>query len=157
FLSRFFTDQGLNVVLSEAVLTQEGTLNGPRSGTPQQVFRSIGNSNQLLAYYDGATVYVYKSSERVSRDFALTSGNVERFVRAFFELKLGDENNSFTASPETGIVLVTGAQRFIEQAEVLANSLGGASANAVSVFKYMPLRYAWASDTTMTVGNRQVV
>ncbi|MBS7458772.1 type III secretion system outer membrane ring subunit SctC [Coralloluteibacterium stylophorae] len=157
FLSRFFSDQGLTVVLSEAVRNDRRTLNGPRSGTPAQVFRSIANSNGLLAYYDGMAVYVYLANERISRDFSMTPDNVGRFMRAFYEFKLGDDQNNFNASPDTGIVMVSGARRFVQQAEALANSLGIMSATTPAAFKYLPLKYAWASDTSMTVGNRQVV
>ncbi|MFC4729890.1 type III secretion system outer membrane ring subunit SctC [Coralloluteibacterium thermophilus] len=157
FLTRFFTDQGLTVVLSDAVRQDRRTLNGPRSGTPAQIFRGIANSNGLLAYYDGMVVYVYLANERVSRDFAMTPDNVSRFMRAFYEFKLGDEQNNFNASTETGIVMVSGARRFVEQAEALANSLGIMSSTAPAAFKYLPLRYAWASDTSMSVGSRQIV
>src|SRR5579883_2445463 len=56
FLERFFAEQNLQAVVSPLVANQGGTLNGPRSGTPEQVFRSIAASNQLTAYYDGGAV-----------------------------------------------------------------------------------------------------
>ena len=77
FLTRFFAEQGLQVVLSPLVESQGGTLNGPRSGSAEQVFRSIASANQLTAYYDGGAVYIYKLNERMTRYLAVPSSRVE--------------------------------------------------------------------------------
>jgi N-methylhydantoinase A/oxoprolinase/acetone carboxylase beta subunit len=65
FLTRFFAEQGMQVVFSPLVESQSSTLNGPRAGTPDQVFRSIASANQLSAYFDGSAVDtpVYERSE----------------------------------------------------------------------------------------------
>ena len=156
FLAGFFADQGLQVVLSPLVENQGGTLNGPRSGTPEQVFRSIANANQLTAYYDGSAVYVYKQNERITRYFAVPPAKVEDFVRAFQGMHLGDQGNTFSARSDTGLVVATGTPRFVEQAQELTRTLKQQELSANAVFKMFELKYAWASDASFTVGNRQV-
>ncbi|HJT99150.1 MAG TPA: type III secretion system outer membrane ring subunit SctC [Rhodanobacteraceae bacterium] len=156
FLAGFFADQGLQVVLSPLVENQGGTLNGPRSGTPEQVFRSIANANQLTAYYDGSAVYVYKQNERITRYFAVPPAKVQDFVRAFQGMHLGDAGNTFSARSDTGLVVATGAPRFVEQAQELTRTLKQQELSANAVFKMFELKYAWASDASFTVGNRQV-
>ncbi len=101
FLTRFFAEQGMQVVLSPLVESQGGTLNGPRSGSPEQVFRSVARANQLTAYYDDSAVYIYKQNERITRYFAVPSARVEDFVSAFHEMRLGDSENTFNARSDS--------------------------------------------------------
>lgn len=157
FLVRFFTEQSLSVVMSEELEALEVTLSGPRRGSYEDVFRSVANASQLIAYYDGNAVYLYRARERESLDFSLSPGAVDRFIRGFLELRLGDRHNTFTASVEAGVVMVSGTPRFIEQVRVLARNLSMTSASGQLAFRHIPLRYAWASDTTIHVGNREVV
>jgi len=156
FLQEFFADQGLAVVISQQLRSQGGTISGPRSGTAQRVFRSIATSNDLITYYDGSAVYIYLSRERTTRYATLPTPRVEDFAGAFSKMKLGDDANTFTATSGNGLVMITGAPRFVEQVQQLADAINGQVPSPPTVFKYYPLRYAWAADMTMTVGNRQV-
>lgn len=156
FLTRFFAEQGMQVVLSPLVESQAGTLNGPRAGSPEQVFRSIASANQLSAYYDGSAVYVYKLNERITRYFAVPTNRVEDFVRAFHEMRLGDSANTFNARAESGLVVVTGAPRFIEQAKELTDTLKHQQLTTSATMRVFTLKYAWASDTTFTAGSREI-
>jgi len=156
FLQEFFADQGLAVVVSQQLRAQGGTVNGPRSGTPAKVFRSIATSNDLITYYDGSAVYAYLSRERMTRYATLPPPRVEDFAGAFGKMKLGDDANTFTATTGNGLVMITGAPRFVEQVQQLADAINGQVPSPATVFKYYPLRYAWASDTTMNIGNRQM-
>ena len=156
FLQQFFADQGLAVVISQQLRSQGGTLSGPRSGTAQKVFRSIATSNDLITYYDGSAVYIYLARERMTRYATLPPPRVEDFAGAFSKMRLGDEANTFTATTGNGLVMITGAPRFVEQVQQLADAVNGQVPSPPTVFKYYALRYAWAADTTMTVGNRQL-
>lgn len=155
FLKEFFDDQGLAVVVSQQVRARGATISGPRGGNPQRVFSSICASNDLGYYYDGSAVYVYLSSERITRYANLPPARVEDFVGAFQKMKLGDDGNTFTATSGNGLVMITGVPRFVEQVQQLADAINGQSPSNATVFKYYKLRYAWAADMTMTVGNRQ--
>ncbi len=156
FLTRFFAEQGMQVVLSPLVESQGGTLNGPRSGSPEQVFRSVASANQLSAYYDDSAVYIYKQNERITRYFAVPSSRVEDFVRAFHEMRLGDSSNTFNARSDSGLIVVSGAPRFIEQAEELSRTLKRQQLTTSATMRVFTLKYAWAADTSFTAGSREV-
>lgn len=155
FLKEFFDDQGLGVVISPQARARAATINGPRGGNPLKVFTSICAANDLISYYDGSAVYVYLSSERTTRYANLPPARVEDFVGAFQKMKLGDDGNTFTATSGNGLVMITGAPRFVDQVQHLADAINGQSPSNATVFKYYKLRYAWAADMTMTIGNRQ--
>jgi len=155
FLLEFFADQGLSANVSQQVRARGGTISGVRAGSPQKIFASIAGSNDLISYYDGAAVYVYLSSERTTRYANLPPARVEDFVGAFQKMKLGDDANSFSATSGNGLVMITGTPRFVEQVLQLADAVNGQGPNNATVFKYYKLRYAWAADMTMTIGNRQ--
>src|SRR5688500_9600271 len=156
FLTRFFAEQGLQVVLSPLVESQGGTLNGPRSGSAEQVFRSIASANQLTAYYDGGAVYIYKINERITRYLAVPSSRVEEFARAFHEMRLGDSANTFNARADSGLVVVSGTPRFVEQAQELTSTLRQSQLSTPATMRVFTLKYAWASDTSFTAGNREI-
>lgn len=156
FLTRFFAEQGLQVVLSPLVESQGGTLNGPRSGSAEQVFRSIASANQLTAYYDGGAVYIYKLNERITRYLAVPSSRVEEFARAFHEMRLGDSANTFNARADSGLVVVSGTPRFVEQAQELTSTLRQSQLSTPATMRVFTLKYAWASDTSFTAGNREI-
>ncbi len=156
FLERFFADEGLRVALSEAVRTQGGTLNGPRSGTAGQIFRSIADSNGLTAYFDGGVVWIYKRNEIQSRYFAVNVEQTQDFRRALAEMSLGDAYNSVRITEETGLVSVSGVPRFVDQVEQLATTVSQRRSPVETVFRFIPLKYAWATDRTFVVGTRQI-
>ncbi len=157
FLTEFFNDQGLSVITSSQVRARAAAVSGPRGGSPAKVFASICAANDLISYYDGSAVYVYLSQERTTRYANLPPARVEDFVGAFQKMKLGDDSNTFTATSGNGLVMITGAPRFVEQVQQLADAINGQSPSNATVFKYYKLRYAWAADMTMTIGNRQQV
>lgn len=156
FLTRFFAEQGMQVVFSPLVDAQSATLNGPRAGSAEQVFRSIASANQLSAYFDGSAVYVYKLNERITRYYAVPTNRVEDFVRAFHEMRLGDSANTFNARAQSGLVVVSGAPRFVEQVKELTDALRHQQATATATLRVFALKYAWASDTTFTAGAREI-
>jgi type III secretion protein C len=156
FLTRFFAEQGMQVVLSPLVESQSGTLNGPRAGSSDEVFRSIASANQLSAYYDGSAVYIYKLNERITRYFAVPTNRVEDFVRAFHEMRLGDSANTFNARADSGLIVVSGAPRFVEQAQELSDTLRHQQLTTAATMRVFPLKYAWASDTSFTAGTREI-
>lgn len=157
-LPDFFHDQGLEVVLSPQVAARGGTINGNFRGTYAQVWRRIADSNNLLAYWDGSAVYVYLDSERQT-DYSTVPLPVEQqFLAAMASVNWADTStgNVWKLEPSTGLVTITGTRRFADQVKQMAQTISGLGQNPTTRFKFYPLKYAWASDTTMTVGNRQV-
>ncbi len=154
FLERFFADQGLQVVLSPLVAERRGGLNGPRNGTGAQIWHSIATSNQLIAYYDNYAVHVYMMRESATRYLSVPPPRVQEFARMFTDMRLGDAQNTFKVRADTGLIEVSGAPRFVDQVQQLTSTVSGQFSAGPMSFKIFPLKYAWATDTTITVSNR---
>lgn len=155
-LPDFFHDQGLEVVLSEQVKAINGTINGNFKGSYAQIWHRIASSNNLLAYWDGSAVYVYLDSERQTVYSSIPLPVEQQFVAAMGSVSWADSSNVWHLEPSTGLVIVTGAKRFAEQVTQMAQTISGLGQNPNTRFKFYPLKYAWAADTTMTIGNRQM-
>lgn len=158
FLPDFFHDQGLEVVMSPQVAARSGTLNGDFKGTYAQVWRKLADSNGLFAYWDGSAVYVYLNTERQT-DYASVPLPVEQqFLAALASVNWADaaSGDIWRLEPSTGLVTITGSKRFVEQVKQMAQTIAGLGQNPSMRFKFYPLKYAWASDTSMNVGNSRV-
>ncbi|GLQ93647.1 EscC/YscC/HrcC family type III secretion system outer membrane ring protein [Dyella acidisoli] len=158
FLPDFFHDQGLEVVMSQQVAARSGTLNGNFKGSYAQVWRKIADSNGLLAYWDGSAVYVYLNTERETDYTSVPLPVEQQFLAAMASVNWADaaSGNVWRLEPSTGLVMITGTKRFTDQVKQMAQTISGLGQNASTRFKFYPLKYAWASDTTMMIGNRQV-
>jgi type III secretion protein C len=167
FLRRFFEGLAIPVVISEQVRQEPGTLNGPRAGTPAEVFRSIAVSNGLIGYYDGSVAYIYKNRELSSRYFRIDPSLEEAFTQATVGFGLTDAYDSVLVKAQTGLVSASGTPRFLEQLQQLSSALAphGVSASQSQqppplvhmTLRFFPLKYAWAADTTFSVGNQRTV
>ena len=157
-LPDFFHDQGLEVVLSPQVSARNGTINGSFKGTYAQVWRRIADTNGLLAYWDGSAVYVYLDAERVTDYTSVPLPLEPQFISAMGSVNWADAatGNVWKMEPTTGLVSITGTRRFAEQVKQMAQTIAGLGQRESTRFKFYPLKYAWASDTTMNLGSRQV-
>ncbi len=157
-LPDFFHDQGLEVVMSPQVAARNGTINGSFKGTYAQVWRRIADSNGLLAYWDGSAVYVYLDSERVTDYTSVPLPVEQQFISAMNSVNWADaaSGNVWRLEPTTGLVTITGTKRFAEQVKQMSQTISGLGQRETTRFKFYSLKYAWAADTTMTLGNRQV-
>jgi len=158
FLPDFFHDQGLEVVMSQQVAARSGTLNGNFKGSYAQVWRKIADSNGLFAYWDGSAVYVYLNTERQTDYTSVPLPAEQQFLAAMASVNWADASSGdiWRLEPSTGLVTITGSKRFVDQVKQMAQTISGLGANPTMRFKFYPLKYAWASDTTITIGDRQV-
>jgi len=163
FLQRFFDDLGIAVTLSPAVQEESGTLNGPRSGMAAAVFKSIADSNGLVAYYDGSVAFIYKTRELSSRYFEIDPARVDAFREATVGFGLPDANDTLQIKAATGVVTARGTPRFLDQLAQLSSALvrrpraAAAATTPRMTLRFISLKYAWAADTTFTVGNQRTV
>jgi type III secretion protein C len=162
FLHRFFDDLGVAVTLSPAVEEEQGTLNGPRSGMAAAVFKGIADSNGLVAYYDGSVAFIYKTREVSSRYFEIDPARVDAFREATVGFGLPDNNNTLQIKAATGVISAKGTPRFLDQLAQLSTALGkrpraAAAAAPRMTLRFISLKYAWAADTTFTIGNQKTI
>ncbi len=156
-LAELFAQQNTPVIISDELRSSSIKLNGPFKGQPRRIYDDIASTNPILSYYDGAAVHVYLTSERRSQDFPMREGAVSKFKQTFALMRLGDSQNTLDAPPGTGIVSVSGSPRFLERVMTLVTSVGFHEGPSPTTFKVFELKHAWASDTNMRIGNRQVV
>ena len=169
FLKRFFNDVGIAVTLSDLVQAEAGSLNGPRSGNASAVFKSIVSSNGLVAYYDGASAYIYESRELGDRFFRIEPERMDAFRAAAVDAGLPDTND--TVKIKAGMVTAHGTPRFLDQLSQLYTAFSmrqGSAARAAreprdraipggTTLHFISLKYAWAADTTFSIGNNKTI
>jgi type III secretion protein C len=164
FLKRFFDDLGIAVSISEAVQEESGTLNGPREGDAAAVFKKIADSNGLVGYYDGSVAFIYKTRELSSRYYQIDPARVEAFRQASVGFGLTDTNDTVHIKADTGLVSASGTPRFLDQLTQLSTALGRRVRTSVNeptgqriTLRFIPLKYAWAADTTFSSGGQRTV
>lgn len=160
-IAAFLQDLFASVDVPAAVSANlSGTVNGSFSGPAEKVLRDVSRVYNLVAYYDGSVVHVVPASDLVRRSFSAAPAIAERVVREAHELGLPDARNTLSRSGD-GSMLAVGTRRFVEQLDEMvraaaAPAVAPAPSAGTTDFRVFYLRYAWAHDTTMTIGGRQV-
>ncbi|MBL4868503.1 MAG: type III secretion system outer membrane ring subunit SctC [Pseudomonadales bacterium] len=156
FLPRFFSDNSRSVILSDKLLQDKRTLNGPRQGSAEKVFRSIEQSNALASYYDGNTFFIYKSEEIMHQFYTIDASHINYLRQSIHRLNSysNDKTNHVRIDRYTGLTEVNGVPRYIDRFRELMRTVVQKSGE--TVFRYYPLKYAWATDRTFTAGGKQV-
>lgn len=155
FIENFFAENGFRVVMSTQLKADKRTLNGIREGSPAEIFTSILNSNQLISYYDGSIAFIYMTHEIVNRFHPLPTDRASGLNVALQRMKLDDSINKTRVDTVANLIEISGVPRYIEQVEQLFAAVVQRDARFL-VFRYMPLRHAWASDRAFVIGGRQV-
>ncbi|MFL6664035.1 MAG: hypothetical protein ACJ8G7_17825, partial [Rhizobacter sp.] len=137
-----------------------GAVNGSFAGPADKVLRDVSRVYNLISYYDGSVMHVVPASDLVRRTFAAAPATSERVMREAYELGLPDGRNTITRSGD-GSMLAVGTKRFVEQLDEMVRVASVppaalAPSAGTTDYRVFYLRYAWAQDTTMTVGGRQI-
>ncbi|HUL64378.1 MAG TPA: type III secretion system outer membrane ring subunit SctC [Burkholderiaceae bacterium] len=143
--------------------TLTANVNGTFTGTAEKVLRDISRIYNLVTYYDGAVMHVVPAAEVATKTYAVTPKMSDKLLRDAFDLGLPDLRNTLRNTGNGNLVAV-GTKRFIDQVDELARAgltqqaaAAAPPAPGMMDFRVFYLRYAWAQDTTMNIGNRQVV
>ena len=110
-----FGQAGLSVKVSSAVT---GKVNGVFSGSPKKIWAQLTRAFNLVAYYDGAVVRVYSSSEVTSRSFV--AADPKAVVRDARRMRIVDGPNKVVASSSG--VSATGVPAFLDRIAQLAGT-----------------------------------
>jgi len=163
FLEELLGQVGVPARIDDAV---RGTVNGDFDGAASRIFTEIAGSFQLTMYYDGAVAWVFPAND-VVRDLVPVRGQRATAVLTSAEsLGMTDERNRVEKS-DVGLV-VTGTPRFVEQVRDLATavdsggndgapSVAASDLSSEAVMRVFRLRYAWAGDVGIVVGNEEVL
>jgi type III secretion protein C len=166
-LRELFASAGRPAVISEKI---KATVTGRFNSPAEDFFNSVCSVFGLLSYYDGAVLYIYSGSEAVSRILPLKHVSPQRLQQSLRELDALDRRYLLKINEVDRIVQVAGPPRYVEVVadviSLLDERAGNSRSDAAnydaskpigSVFKVFGLRYAWAQDTAMTVGGREIV
>ncbi|WP_410760665.1 type III secretion system outer membrane ring subunit SctC [Halochromatium sp.] len=157
FFDSFLSDQGLSVDVSDAVAEETRTLRGERSGTPREIFRSLLDTNQLVAYFDGRTIHVYKENEVGRRFLAVPEERMDAAQRAIADVT-GEGDVNSVSDIEPGLLRVTGVPQFLDESAELAQAfMQTGEEEQEMVFRFFPLENAWAADREFRAGNRTMM
>lgn len=156
-LPRFFRNQGLSVVLSPGVASRTGTINGPFKGTYRSIWEKIARTNDLIGYYDGSRVYVYLKAERETDFTSIPLPAEQPFMDAMSRVGWRDDRNKWGLEQSTGLISIEGVPRFIQQVKQMAGTVSNLSQGSTTGFKFYPLKYAWAADTSIDIGGQESV
>lgn len=158
FLQNLFSQVNIPVVVSASVSGQP--VNGSFAAPAEQVLRDIARVYNLVAYFDGVSMYIVPAGEMVQRTLPTRRANSERILNAVIELGLTDARNTLRRTSD-GNLIAAGVPRFVAQVEELMRAREAQHearpGSNTSDFRVFYLRYAWAQDVTITLGGRQVV
>jgi type III secretion protein C len=153
----------------------QGAVNGRFQGTADSVFKELARSYSLVGYHDGAIMHVFSAAEIGTRTYGVDAAQAARIVRSAEELGLPDPRNTLRTT-RTGTLVALGTPRFLQQfddlvraeisvvparaaapaAAVNAGTVSAATPGAIG-FRVFYLRHAWAQDTRVAFGGRQLV
>jgi type III secretion protein C len=160
FLQNLFASVDVPAVISPQLT---GSVNGNFSGPAERVLRDVARVYNLVPYFDGAAMHVVPATELINRSQALPPAAAERVMREAQSLGLPDARNTLRLTAGSQLV-ISGTKRFAEQIDELVRSAQSVQAAATAPaapgqmdFRVFYLRYAWAQDTTVNLGGRQIV
>jgi type III secretion protein C len=154
FLKHFFTENRITSVLSEKVQQDVRTLNGTRHGSPKEIYESILRTNALTSYFDGNTVFIYKTDEITHQFYSIDPDSIQRLQHSITLTQLSDDNNSVRIDKKAGLAEVIGVPKYAEKFRQLMQTV--IQKKEDTIFRYYRLKYAWASDRTFTAGNNPI-
>jgi type III secretion protein C len=153
-LKDVLTRQGFVVVISDKVkgkFTQSGKFK------PRELFERVVRDYSLLPYFDGSVVYIDTSEEAVSRSFTVNPQLTGRILSSLSNARLLDQRNTVRGNDRDGILFVSGARRFVTEVEGVINATQAQSFASPPVVRYFPLKFAWATDVTITYNGKDIV
>lgn len=151
-LETFGVAQGVPVLMSKAV---GGVVSGNFENVPALAFLDrLATINNLVWYYDGATLYVNGSSETVSTLIDLKYLKAEELGDLLKQFGVEDDRYPIKAASNGELIMVSGPPRYVELvSELIAradNLREMRTFNEVEV-RLFPLTYTWADNVTISV------
>jgi type III secretion protein C len=150
-LKDLLSREGMVAVISDSVkgkFTQSGRFK------PKDLFERVMREYSLLPYFDGSVVYIYRSEEAASRSFPVNPQLTGRIVSALSNFGILDSRST---NNRDGILFVSGAPRFIQEVGEIIGATQSQSFSSPPVVRFFPLKFAWASDVTITFNNKDIV
>ena len=151
-LETFGVAEGVPVLLSEAA---QGVVSGEFRDVPAMEFLDrIVTVNNLVWYYDGASIYVNSSSETTSLLLDLKYMKASEVLAMLRELGVEDGRFPIKTAQDGELIMVSGPPRYVQ---LVAETISRADRlkesrtfNEVEV-RLFPLVHTWADNTSFSV------
>jgi type III secretion protein C len=153
-LKDLLSRDGVVAVISDDVkgkFTQSGRFK------PKDLFDRVMRQYSLLSYYDGSVVYIVNASEVKTQSFAVNPQLTGRIISTLSTMGILDSRNTVRTNNRDGVLFVTGAPQFIQDVAGIVNATKSQSFASPPVVRFFPLKFAWASDVTITFNNKDIV
>lgn len=155
-LETFGVAQGVPVILSDAA---GGVVSGDFKDVPAMEFlERIVTINNLIWYYDGATLYVYGASEVTTAMLELKYMKAGELQQVLGEFGILDDRYPIRSAQNDELIMVSGPPRYVELvAEMIARAdklREIRTFNEVEV-RLFPLTYTWADNVTFSVSTSE--
>ncbi|MCY0387075.1 type III secretion system outer membrane ring subunit SctC [Robbsia sp. Bb-Pol-6] len=136
----------------------DGNVTGHFQSSPQQLLNRMSSSFGFVWYYDGSVLRIYGSDEITNATIGLRTASTADLRRSLSRLAVNDRRFPVRYDDEARTAVVSGPPRYVELIGDIAklvdqNHQLTQRGQAVRVF---PLRYAWASDHTVTVDGQSI-
>jgi type III secretion protein C len=135
----------------------EGTVTGRFNSSPQQFLDKMVASFGVLWYYNGAVLRIYGPNEARSATLGLQHASTSDLRQALARLQIEDprfpvryddvSRTAVVSGPPHMVDLVSDVARLIDRVQVTGDTV---------VVRRFPLRYASATDKTITINGRSV-
>ena len=155
-LETFGVAEGVPVLLSAAA---GGVVSGDFKDVPALEFlERIVTINNLVWYYDGATIYVYGASEVTTVMLELKYMKAGELQKVLGEFGILDDRYPIRSAQNDELIMVSGPPRYVELvAEMIARAdklREIRTFNEVEV-RLFPLTYTWADNVTLSVSSSE--
>ena len=155
-LETFGVAEGVPVLLSDAA---GGVVSGDFRDMPAGDFLDrIATINNLVWYYDGATLYVYGASEIVSTMLELKYMKAGELRQVLDEFGIQDDRYPIKSAQNDELIMVSGPPRYVQMvAEMIARAdrlREVRTFNEIEV-RLFPLTYTWADNVSLSVSSSE--
>jgi len=104
---------------------------------PIDILKSLAKSNDLLWYYDGKVLYIYKNDEIQTGSVTLKRLSVKQFSQALRKIGILDDQFYWNEVESEGIVYFKGPERFVSAVLQMSEILDNKKPNNDKVFKWV--------------------
>lgn len=155
-LETFGVAEGVPVLMSETV---GGVVSGNFENVPAVEFLDrLATINNLVWYYDGATLYVYGASETATVLIELKYMKADELRSVLSEFGILDDRYPIKSAQRDELIMVSGPPRYVQLvSEMIARAdklREVRTFNQVEV-RLFPLTYTWADNVSLTVSSSE--
>ncbi|PTX99916.1 EscC/YscC/HrcC family type III secretion system outer membrane ring protein [Verrucomicrobia bacterium LW23] len=147
-LRQFATAYGVRISVSDKIdVKVSGRFEGLR---PEEFLEQMCRAYNLMTFYDGNMLYVYRNDESSSTIIQLRKVPPSRLLNVLRLLGLSHPAYAIRAVEDEGILMVSGPPKFLETVNDLATKMDttAQSAPAEATLRVFYLKNAWANDLT---------